>query len=235
MNYIFTTIAIGESYFKSACNFVKKLNQISKSHKAHIVTDQKFENIENVTFSKFNENETKFLVRNFNYNLKYIPVMECSNLNFEFVLFFDADWEIHDGYSENKLLKFLTEIKNSDLDFIYERPHNIGESKRDLDRCFWRHKIEPYGLMKTDFYDKGQVVNEQFMVFKNNDKLKLFSKKWKERNDFGVKNNIWAFAEGLEIGMSAIDASMNMDWKKMFDLKNFFSFVANTGVRHIRF
>ena len=79
------------------------------------------------------------------------------------------------------------------------------------------------------------MVNEQFMIFKNNHKLKTFVDNWKERNDFGVKNNIWAFAEGLEIGMSSIDANMNMDWKKMFELKQFFSFISNTGVRHIRF
>jgi hypothetical protein len=161
--------------------------------------------------------------------------MECSKLDYKYVLFFDADWSIHNGYSEVKLLNFLDELENSNLDFIYERPHSIGDSKRDLNNCFWKHKIEPYGLMNTNFYDKGQVVNEQFMIFKNNDKLKVFVNKWKERNEFGVKNNIWAFAEGVEIGMSAIDAKMNMDWKKMFELKGFFSFVANTGVTHIRF
>jgi len=235
MKYIFTTIAIGQKYFDSACNFAKKLNEISTSHNLLIVTDCKFKEIENTKFVKFDENETKVILKYFNYNLKYIPIMECSKLDYKYVLFFDADWSIHNGYSEVKLLNFLDELENSNLDFIYERPHSIGDSKRDLNNCFWKHKIEPYGLMNTNFYDKGQVVNEQFMIFKNNDKLKIFVNKWKERNEFGVKNNIWAFAEGVEIGMSAIDAKMNMDWKKMFELKEFFSFVANTGVTHIRF
>jgi len=127
----------------------------------------------------------------------------------------------------------FVEIEN--VDFIYERPHSIGSSKWDIEKCFWRHKVEPYGLLKTNFYDNAQVVNEQFLVFKNNQKLKVFVQKWKERNEFGVKNDIWAFAEGVEIGMSAVDAKMVMDWKKMFELRNFFKFVANTGVTHIRF
>jgi hypothetical protein len=235
MSYVFTTIAVGKKYFDSAINFINQLNKISKSQKFLIVTDQPFISVDNVTFVKFDENETKVILKYFNYNLKYIPIMECSKLDYKYVLFFDADWSIHNGYSEIKLLNFLDEFEKSNLDFIYERPHSIGDSKRDLNNCFWKHKIEPYGLMNTNFYDKGQVVNEQFMIFKNNDKLKVFVNKWKERNEFGVKNNIWAFAEGVEIGMSAIDAKMNMDWKKMFELKGFFSFVANTGVTHIRF
>ena len=161
--------------------------------------------------------------------------MESLKLDFEFVLFFDADWDLFNGYNESKLLSFLESFKNSNLDFIYERPHSIGDTKRDPHKCFWRHKVEPYGLLNTTRYDKAQVVNEQFLVFKNSPKLKTFVNKWKERNEFGVKNDIWAFAEGVEIGMSAVDANMNMDWKKMYELKDFFSFVANTGVTHIRF
>jgi hypothetical protein len=234
MKYIYCTIAIGEKYFIKACNFVKQLNKISSNHYVLIVTDCQYEEINNVTFIRFDENETKIIKNCFNYNLKYIPIMESTKLNYDFVIFFDADWEIYQ-YSEKLLLSFLDDIQKTDLDFIYERPHSIGHSKNKLHECFWRHKIEPYGLLNTNQYDNGQVVNEQFMVFKNNKKLKTFVEKWKERSDFGVKNDIWAFAEGLEIGMSAVDANMNMDWKKMFDLRNFFKFVANDGNTHIRF
>jgi hypothetical protein len=235
MKYIYCTIAIGEKYLNSAINFAKKLNEVSINHKILIVTDGKFQEIENVTFVKFNNNEVKFIKNYFNYNLKYIPIMESLKFNVDFIIFFDADWNLFNGYNETKLTSFLRTLNETDLDFIYERPHSIGDSKRDPNKCFWRHKVEPYGLLKTNFYDKAQVVNEQFLVFKNNEKLKVFVGKWKERNEFGIKNNIWAFAEGVEIGMSAVDAKMNMDWKKMYELKDFFSFVANTGITHIRF
>jgi hypothetical protein len=234
MTYIYCTIAIGKKYFIKACEFVKSLNQISLNHKVLIVTDCEFTPIENVIFVKFDENETKIIKNYFNYNLKYIPIMESTKLNYEFVIFFDADWELYQ-YSENLLLYFLDDIKKNDLDFIYERPHTIGHSKNNLHECFWQHKIEPYGLLNTNQYDNGQVVNEQFMVFRNNEKLKIFVEKWKERNEFGVKNDVWAFAEGLEIGMSAIDANMNMDWGKMYNLKNLFKFISNDGKTHIRF
>jgi hypothetical protein len=235
MKYVYCTIAIGEKYLKSAIKFAEKLNEKSITHKVLIITDGNPKEVKNTSFVKFNNNEVKFIKNYFNYNLKYIPIMESLKLDFEFVLFFDADWDLFNGYNESKLLSFLESFKNSNLDFIYERPHSIGDTKRDPHKCFWRHKVEPYGLLNTTRYDKAQVVNEQFLVFKNSPKLKTFVNKWKERNEFGVKNDIWAFAEGVEIGMSAVDANMNMDWKKMYELKDFFSFVANTGVTHIRF
>lgn len=235
MKYVYCTIAIGEKYLKSAIKFAEKLNEKSITHKVLIITDGNPKEVKNTSFVKFNNNEVKFIKNYFNYNLKYIPIMESLKLDFEFVLFFDADWDLFNGYNESKLLSFLESFKNSNLDFIYERPHSIGDTKRDPHKCFWRHKVEPYGLLNTTRYDKAQVVNEQFLVFKNSPKLKTFVNKWKERNEFGVKNDIWAFAEGVEIGMSAVDANMNMDWKKMYELKDFFSFVSNTGVTHIRF
>jgi hypothetical protein len=89
--------------------------------------------------------------------------------------------------------------------------------------------------LQTRKYDDAHVVNEQFMVFKNNDKFKIFCDRWKERNDFGIQNNIWAFAEGLEIGMSAIDANMTMNWQLMRSLKQCFRFKNNTGIFFERF
>lgn len=234
MKYVFTTLAIGQKYFDSSIKFINDLNKISKSHKVLIVTDCDYTEIPNTTFIKFDERNIKIIQNNFNYNLKYIPIMESIKTDSEFVIFFDADWELNE-YSENKFISFLSEFSDSNYDFIYERPHNIGHSKRNLHQCFWKHKIEPYGLMNTNFYDEGQVVNEQFMIFKNNDKLKIFVDKWQERNTFGIEKDIWAFAEGLEIGMSAIDAKMNMDWKRMFELKGFFKFISNSGQTYIRF
>lgn len=234
MKYVFTTLAIGQKYFDSACNFVIELNKISTSHKVLIVTDCEYLEIPNTKFITYDNNNTNYIQGFFNYNLKYIPIMESSKLDYDYIIFFDADWELNQ-YSETKLISFLSELCNSNLDFIYERPHNIGHSKKNLHQCFWKHKIEPYGLMDTDFYDKGEVVNEQFMIFKNNNKMNVFVNKWKERNEFGVKNNIWAFAEGLEIGMSAVDANMIMDWKKMYELNNFFTFKDKSGNTHIRF
>jgi hypothetical protein len=234
-SYIYCTISVGLEYYNKAVEFAKKLNEIGNKHKVLIVTDIDYEDISNVIFIKLNNRETKFIKNFFNYNLKYIPILECSKLNFDFVFYFDSDWEINEEYKEEKIENFLNEFNESPYDFIYERPHNIGESKKDLERCFWRHKIQPYGLMDTDFYDSGQVVNEQFLAFKNNEKLSIFCEKWKERNEFGVTNEIWAFAEGLEIGMSCIDANIKMTWHNLNLLSNCFKFNSKQNITYTRF
>ncbi len=232
--YVFCTIAIGERYLNSAVNFALELNKKSTSHKVLIVTDSDDLNIDNTIFVKIPEKETLFINNYFNYNLKYLPILESSKLDVEFVLYFDSDWRIYEDFQEILILKFLKNFNSSDIDFIFERPHYIG-AKHDLNTCFWRHKIEPYKLMETDKYDNGHVCNEQFLAFKNNEKLSVFCEKWKERNEFGAENNIWAFAEGLEIGMSAIDSEMNFSWSGLNDMKSCFIFNSAQDIEYIRF
>lgn len=235
MKYIYCTIAIGDFYLKNAIDFAKNLNLISKSHKVLIVTNVEVDNFENCIFIKINENETFKIKNYFNYNLKYIPIQESSKLDFDYIIFLDADWSVYSGYSEEKIFAFLKYFEESKFDFLFERPHLIGASKLELHNCFWRHKIEPYNLMSTTKYDLGHVCNEQFLAFKNNEKLKIFCEKWKEFNQFSVDNDIWAFAEGLEIGMSSIDSGMICSWDGLYLLNSCFRFVTNVGQEYIRF
>jgi hypothetical protein len=235
MKYIFCTIAIGEKYLNSALEFATNLNSISDSHKMLIVTDLNISDIENCFFVKINEEQKTFIHNYFNYNLKYLPIKESLKLDFEYIFYVDADWQIYSGYSETKILNFIDYMSSSNLDFIFERPHLIGASKRELHNCFWRHKIEPYRLMETDFYDNGHVCNEQFLAFRNSDKLKIFCDEWEKRNNFGVENSIWAFAEGLEIGMSSIDANLNYSYNGLHFLNSCFRFETIYGIEYIRF
>jgi hypothetical protein len=230
MKYVYCTVAVGDRYYKSAVKFAKDLNKKTKDHHVLIVTDQKLKKIKNTTFLKLPKEELKFYPNGcFNYNLKYFPIKCAIDLKPKFILFFDSDWIIDENYHQEKIDKFLNFFEISEYDFIFERPHGIGESKKDWNNCFWRHKIEPYKLMETDFYDKGHVCNEQFLAFKNNKKLKIFVKAWKKRNNFSIENNIWPFAEGLEIGMSSIDAEMNFTIDGMYLLNSCFKFYSNSS------
>lgn len=236
-NYIYCTIAIGENYFTSACEFAKRLNLFSKKHKVLIVTDQEFVDIENCMFHKVPSYLTLFYPNGcFNYNLKHYPIKVCSETEYNTIFYFDADWKINDSYSEEKIYNFIQSMDSSELDFCFERPHYIG-AKHEWDNCFWRHKIEPYKLMETTRYDNGHVCNEQFLAFKNNDKLKKFIDFWDFLDKFSVENNIWPFAEGLEIGMSSIEANMKFSWNEFYHLNSCYYFYANNSPEHtfIRF
>jgi hypothetical protein len=46
------------------------------------------------------------------------------------------------------------------------------------------------------------------MIFANNDKLSIFSANWMNLFNKSQVENIWSFAEGVEIGMSAVVADM---------------------------
>jgi hypothetical protein len=224
IKYVYCTIAIGEKYFKSSVEFAKELNKKSKSHKVLIVTDQKPKKIKNCEIIKSPKELTLFYPNGcFNYNLKYFPIKLASELDNDVVIYFDADWIVSPDYKEVKLFNFLNWFNSSEYDFCFERPHGIN-GKHSWDTCFWRHKIEPYKLMETDKYDSGHVCNEQFLVFKNNEKLKIFVDAWDKRDKFSVSIELWPFAEGLEIGMSSIDADMKFTWNGFHFLNSCFKF-----------
>jgi len=234
MKYIFTTLAIGKKYYDLAINFSSKLLDLDPTISRVIVSDIEGEIPKNTKIIKPQNNIVYNICNTFNYNLKYLAIKEAINFDSEYVIFTDADWIISDNYDKNKIFKFLNE-NNPNVDFFFERPHGIGDSKKDWNNCFWRHKIEPYGLMDTDKYDKAHVCNEQFMIFKNNDKLKEFVRFWSLRNDFSINNNIWAFAEGVEIGMSAIDANMISEYSTFYTINNCFEFYDVCNNHYIRF
>lgn len=236
ISYIYCTIAIGEKYYISALNFAKKLNEVSKNHKVLIITDHDILDIDNCIIQEIPENLTKFYPNGcFNYNLKYYPIKIASEFNYNVIMYFDADWIINPNYDESKIDLFLDYFTKSNNDFLFERPHGII-GKHDWDTCFWRHKIEAYNLMGTTKYDNGHVCNEQFLVFKNNDKLKVFVDSWDYRDKYSLSINLHPFAEGLEIGMSSIDANMNFDWNGFHFLKSCFMFYSvSSDIPFIRF
>lgn len=235
MRYTFCTLALGEEYLESAIKFANDLNKVSNSHHMSIVTDLKVENFENTTFFDFPENHKKTTGNAFNYNLKFLPIKFASESDFEFVIFVDADWKIEKGYSDMNLNKVFQQMIDRNIDMFFERPHRVGDSKYEKD-SFIRHKVPIYNLLNTNEFDDADVPNEQFFVFKNNEKLKNFVSYWETLNDKCVDKNCWAFAEGLEIGMSALKSGMNtsyIDWQHL--LQNSFSFITKGGLYYERF
>lgn len=236
MSYCFCTIAIGEKYYESAINFAEKLNKKSNKHHMVIITDVIIQDIPNTTFIEIPKSETLFIQNIFNYNLKYYPIKHSKQMGFDYIIFVDSDWEIIEDYNEDEILKMFNFMSENNLDFLFERPHLIGHGKHDGQQSFWRHKIDFYKLLETDLYDSGHVVNEQFLVFKNNEKLKIFLNEWERLTNLATKNNLWAFAEGVEIGMSSALSNMNFnynDWKNF--VRNFFTFTSVDGKIYNRF
>ena len=234
MKYIFTTLAIGQKYYDSAMTFSNSLMELDPETIRIIVSDIETECPTNTRMIKTEEGAQVTVCNTFNYNLKYLALKEAINFDSEYIIFTDADWIVSKNYDRNKILKFLNE-NSPEVDFFFERPHSIGHSKLDWNNCFWRHKIEPYKLLDTNKYDEAHVCNEQFMLFKNNDKLKFFVEAWAKRNQFCIDNNVWTFAEGVEMGMNAIDAGMLTQWSSFYTINHCFEFYDVLGQHYIRF
>lgn len=234
MRYIFTTLAIGQKYYDSAIKFSNNLFELDPDTIRIIVSDIEAAGPANTKIIKTEDNIESIVCNTFNYNLKYLAIKEAINFDCEYIIFTDADWIISKNYDKNRIFKFLKE-NSPEVDFFFERPHPIGHSKLEWNNCFWRHKIEPYKLMDTNQYDEAHVCNEQFAIFKNNDKLKSFVEAWAKRNQFCIDNNVWTFAEGVEMGMSAIDAGMLTQWSSFYTINHCFEFYDVRGQHHIRF
>lgn len=238
MKYTICSLAVGEKYFST---IYKTFNDISArtNHGTFLIaTDIKLEN-PNDKIKLVDVSDKALKTRDhrwFNYNLKYFPVQESSKLDTEFIMFIDADWGMLDSFNEEHLMRLFSYMQEHNIDFVYERPHPIGPQSKKMGReCFWWHKIEPYGLDKTDKYDNGQVCNEQCFVFRNNEKMKPFCDSWEALNDKCHSLNIWPFAEGVEIGMSTIEANMKCDWWPMRLMGPCFYFYAKDGGYNERF
>lgn len=238
MNFTFTTLAIGQQYFETAKQFSIDLYNKNINFSRIIVSDISDTDTPNTLVITPPIDTVTRICNAFNYNLKYLAldaaVQYLSSANCDYIIYIDADWRIRDNYDNNKIIKFLNQ--NLNIDFYFERPHNIGVSKLNLDNnCFWKHKIHPYGLLNTTKYDSAHVCNEQFMIFKNNKKLEKFVESWSEKNQFCIENNVWTFAEGVEMGMSYIDANMLAQYTNFGTINDCFEFNDASGNLHVRF
>jgi hypothetical protein len=154
MRYIFCTIAIGDKYLSSAIKFSEQLNEVSDNHHYLIVTDDVNHTIKNTTFIEMPKDKKLFIHNYFNYNLKYLPIKYSSVLNYDYVIFIDADWSLGDDYSHEKVINVLNFMETNQYDFCFERPHLIGDGKLHDNLIFWKHKRDFYDLLKILLYFK---------------------------------------------------------------------------------
>ena len=108
--------------------------------------------------------------------------------------------------------------------------------KKSFDPNVWGSRKDLLELLMYSKWDEAHVVNEQFLIFKNNEKLKKFSCFWESLSNKASDGNLWAFAEGVEIGMSASHSKMTYEyyqWQRI--LNDCFTFNSVCGNFYKRF
>jgi hypothetical protein len=214
--YAFTTLAVGEPYLTTALNTQRGM--ASKSSALLGITTDKIPEFSGKTeinhISLDNYHCTNFTngAFSFHLNLKVLSIKHMLNRDLDYVVYIDGDWELYDGFSEEKMQAMFDYMEKNNLDYLFERPCTIGGSKLNLQECFFPNKIRDYDVMTHTKWDAAHVPNEQFLVFKNNWKLKFFVQRWEMFLWYSIHNNIQNYPDGFEIGVAALESDMHYDY-----------------------
>lgn len=215
-NLLFCTLAIGNEYNGYAQRLFKSIVKAT-NNRLLVVTDNVnyFDNIKNNKLIVKQLDKTYVLtsnlvdeIRNFNYNLKYVPIYFANKEDCDFIVYLDCDWFIKpNGFNFHKFEARITEMLGFGFDGIAGRGRRLIDEKKE--RTFLpKEKIEFYGLDKTDKYDNCQVINEQYIILRKTDKINKFIDAWSILEKKCTAEKGMAYAEGLEIGMAALDSNI---------------------------
>ena len=249
IKYCFTTLAVGEPYESKTTKFYQDLRERTTNCEFFITTtNTEYPDLgDRIHVNVINPPSLHCSLGGFSFHLnlkclslKHVLQYQKTNPEFEkfdYVIFTDGDWEMHEDFSEDKILKMLTHMEENDIDFLFERPARIGDGKNDGDNCFFKEKIHDYEILDIDKWDKAHVCNEQFLVFKNNPKFRFFTQRWEQFLWYGIMNDIRSYPDGFDIGVSALEANMKYEFVGVFSncVPNCFAFYTKSNDYHVRF
>jgi hypothetical protein len=246
MRYCFTTLAINEPYETITPEFYKELREKTKECEFFITTNnEQLRNQGDRIHTKI-VNPPLYDSRggfNFNLNLKVLSLKHILEHQKEtgnspdYIIFTDGDWRMHDRFDEQKILNMLDHMEQNNVDFLFERPAPIGPHKLNPNESFFRDKLFDYDVFDHNKWDEAHVVNEQFLVFRNNSKFKFFVQRWEQFLWYSIANDIRNYPDGFEIGISALEADMKYQYEGVLNhfIQNCFSFYTKLGDFHVRF
>lgn len=252
MKYCFCTLAVGDTYEQSALTFHRALKEQTTNCDFFITTlnpglkDYEEDRIHIKAFTLPNTVEAGYHL-GFKFNMKCLALKQVLTYEklqleqnpdyqkYDFVFYVDSDWILHEEFSEEKIYALFEQMNVDDLDFVFERPARIGDGRANPEEAFFRNKLYDYDILDYAGYDEAHVANEQILLFKNNSKFKFFVTRWEQFMWYSIMNGISNYAEGFEIGISALEAKMKYDWYAFRRLTNCFAFYTNTLLYNERF
>ena len=245
MRYCFVTLAINEPYESNVVNLFKDLRDKTTQCDFFVTTtNPNYPEIgDRVHINVIDPPSLYSFSTLFYYNLKCLSLKhvvtyekEIGLHKYDYVIYIDSDWSIGDSFSEERLTGMLGFLEENEFDFGFERPATIGGGKENMDSCFFKHKIHDYNVLEHNKWDDAEVVNEQFLVFKNSSKFRFFVQRWEQFLWYSVANSINNFSEGFEIGISALEADMKHVHSFFHTfMPDCFAFYNSSGVRHAKF
>lgn len=251
MRYCFVSLSIGQEYLENTLKLFQELESKTEHCDFFLTTtDAALPKLSDRIKIKIVDipsihHDNIITTTSFHYNLKSLSlkhVVEFEKLNpdkpkYDYIFYIDADWGVYDGFTEEKVFNIINWTIENDYDFVFERPAKIGESRLDPNGSFFKNKILDYDILDYEKWDEGHCPNEQFLLFKNSPKFKFFVMRWEQFLWYSIQNKIRNYAEGFEIGVSALEAGMKWHFRGAFNhfLQQCFQFYTKNGQLHIRF
>lgn len=242
MKYCFTTLAIGESFEKNAIKLFEDLSTRTDNCAFHITTmNNTYQDTDRLFFNVLEPFEvTNRKQRLFLYNLKVLALKDIVDRNktmdqpYEYIIFIDGDWNMDEKFNEEKILNVLNYMESQEIDLMHERYTVLGELVKS-DTCFFPKKIEPFHLLEHNKWDDALVPNEQFFILRNSWKYIFFTFRWEQLLWYTVHNDVDNFAEGVEMGISALEAEMKCELMRYDYLDRTFYFFNSNGRKFEKF
>lgn len=237
MKYLFTTLAVGDSYVDNAIECYSKMSKVLDCD-FNITTNRLVNKINNINFDYFELSKYSADMPGFSFylSLKSLALKYAIDKGYDYVIYNDADWEIMESFSENKIQQLFLHMEKNNYDMLFERPAQIGYYKHHVDECFFKDKLVDFNVFDHILWDNAHCTNEQFLVFKINWKFKLFVMKWEMFLWYSIANNLRSYPDGFDIGVSALEANMNYDYTEWLQiLRSCFKFKDKQGNTHYRF
>ena len=215
MDYLFTSLAIGENYLDDVVGSYILLNKNLEHFNFNITTNINVKNIEKINFDVFNMNEYT-IENNFNNGLKVLSLKYALDKKYEFLIYNNSNVKFKSDFNEEKLITVFEMMRKNDYDVLLNSKSTVEIEKTKEQDSEYYHRIEQYNLSKYRKWDGAHIVDESFMIFKLNWKFKIFLAKWEQLLWYNIVNNINCSQSGFDSGISMEETGMNIDtitWK----------------------
>lgn len=238
MKYLFTTLAIGDTYLRNSITLFESLKRNTEHCDFSITTDIPFSH-EFIKCDLYQGNFRSGPYKcNFFFNLKCLALKVGVSHLYDFVVYVDGDFRMHPEFQESRLFGLFNHMVDRGIDFEFERWYTISTCKSDAKiGVFCMDKLTDLGILDHSKYDDACIPNEQILVYKNGPKYRHYIQCYERWLWYCIQNGISHYAEGVEMGISALESNMNVEADAGFftHLKKCFEFDDGRGNTFIRY
>lgn len=207
MKYLFTSLAVGETYLDDiVCTHITLSKKFNSDFR--ITTNIDTDHIDKIYFDVFEIMDYK-IQNKFNKNLLVLPLKYSLDKDYEFIIYTNSNVRFRNHFDEKMINRVFQYMRENDYD-VYAKSKSIVEDEKFNENTEYHEKLNEYNLSKFKKWDKSFIIDESFMIFKCNWKFKIFVSKFEQYLWYNIMNDIKSHPFGLELGVAMYETGMNI-------------------------